>query len=139
MTLKRSAASNARSLVSSTGRGSQPPALLTRMSSRPNSVGRPRDECLQALRDRHVGGYGEAAATGRADRGGGRVDVGRGPSRAHDVGAGFSEGDRGRGADAASRTGDDRDTIVETESIEDHRRNLPGRPPLPSRRHDRMS
>ena len=81
----------------------------------------------------HVGGYGEAAATGRADRGDGRVDVGRGPRRAHDVGAGFGEGDRGRGSDARARTGDDRDPTVETESIEDHRRNLPGRPPLPSR------
>ena len=42
VTLNRSAASNARSLVSSSGRGSQPPALFTRMSMRPNSRDRAR-------------------------------------------------------------------------------------------------
>ena len=45
----------------------------------------------------------------------------------HDVGAGLGERERGRGADAAPGGGDDGDTVVETEAIDQHAGTLPGR------------
>ena len=84
------------------------------------------DEPLQIVGDGHVGRHGQPAPTAGSHRGCGRLDVGFGARRAHDVGAGLGEGDRGRGPDALARTGDDRDPTVEPELIEDHGRNANG-------------
>ena len=121
VTLNRNAASNARSLVSISARGSQPPALFTRMSMRPISpTVRSTSRSRSAVTVTSVG-TARARRPALADLGRDRFDVGLGARRAHDVGARFGEGPGATGADALARAGDDRDAPVEPESIEDHR------------------
>ena len=52
VTLNRNAISNERSLVAMNGRGSEPPALFTRMSMRPNSATVRVDQRFELLGDR---------------------------------------------------------------------------------------
>ena len=109
------------SLVSIAARGIAPPALLTRMSSRPNSSTVRVHEVLARGRVGDVGRHDERAPAERADVTGHLFEVGLGASRQRDVGAGLGQPDRDPAADAEPGAGDDRDAAVDREPVEDHR------------------
>ena len=122
VTLKRKACSKARSLVRSSGWGGQPPALLTRMSMRPNSasVASTRASSCGALG--HVGGHGQAR--------GGRwpAPVRRSASICSGVRAAqttsaptSARATAMPGTDAAARAGHDGYLVGHLEQVEDHR------------------
>ena len=85
----------------------------------------PRRVASQIGGHRHVGGHGECrAGPSPAPRPAIRSMSASVRAATHDVGAGFGEGDCGRGADALARARDDRDAAVESEPIENHGRTL---------------
>ena len=95
-----------------------PPALLTRMSTRPSSRSVVSTSCLALLGIRHVGRYGRGRGVrGPRSRPRWRLQRLGAPRREHDVGAVIGEHERGAAADAGTASGDDRDPPVEGESI----------------------
>ena len=100
------------------GRGMVPPALFTTTSIRPNSsiaVGRER---LDGLVLDHVGRSDDGSPPECLDLAGDRFELLRGARGEDDVRARLGERQRGRGADAAARAGDDRDLAVEPKPFE---------------------
>ena len=110
-TLNRNAASTDRALVCGSGRGSQPPALFTRMSTRPSAL--TVESTSAASWSVSVTSVGTTTALRpSADLLGDHFQVGLRAGRERDVCARFRESDRAPGADALTRAGDDRDAAL---------------------------
>ena len=127
LTLKWNAPSNAFTSVSANGIGMEPPTLLTTMSSRPNSSTAVSTRPATASRSERSAGTTTARAATLLHLRGDVVELVGGAGGDHDVGAGLGQGERRGGPDAAPGGGDDGDTVVETEAVEQHAGTLPGR------------
>ncbi len=79
----------------------------------------PRDQVLDAIFGEHVGGDGEGAAAEGANLPGHLFDLVHAPGTDDDIGAGFGEGDRDPGADAAARAGDTCNLSIQSKEVED--------------------
>ena len=94
------------------------PALLTRMSTRPNSAIAASTSAWHVLGVGDVGGDRERPATGVAHQLGGLLEPVDPAGAEHHVGAGLGQRLRERDPEAAGGAGDDRHLVVEPEQVE---------------------
>ena len=95
------------------------PALLTRMSTRPNSAIAASTSAVQDVGVGDVGGHRQRPAPGRPHQRGGLLEPVGAPGAEGDVGAGLGEALGEGHAEAAGRAGDHRDLAVEPEQVGD--------------------
>ena len=122
VTLKWNARSRKPSLVSMNGRGMVPPALLTRMSSRPCSAMVALDEGAEGVGVGDVSRQGEGSPSPSPHLLGHLLEVRLGAGRQHDMRTGLGQSDGDAPPDAEPRPGDDGDAVVDAEAIEDQPR-----------------
>ena len=120
VTLKANVRAMNPSLVSKAARGIAPPALLTRMSRRPNSSTARVDQALAGLGVGHVGRHDQGPAAQVLDVPGDLLQVGHRPRRQDHVGAGLGQPDGDPPPDPEPGAGDDRHPPGDGEAVEDH-------------------